>query len=132
MSFIGPKKTKNIIEVDGLVDVEYEDGSKETMTKLMYNICLADEQCDLTALREKRIKPIVKAMLTILRDWGIKLSELSYMSAVLNESWMKSEEEALRLLWSKYQPNIKSVEDVDLIMIDKVLKEGTPSPYVEK
>ena len=76
--FIGPKqiketkdggKTLNGIEV---IEIFYEDNTKEILSKLMYDKIVSEESCDLTQLRDKRLEPLVKETLTVLRNWGIK------------------------------------------------------------
>mgnify|MGYP001560731065 CR=1 FL=1 len=128
--YIGEKKIKNTETLKDktlsgilLIEVEFEDKTKETFSKLLYDKIVSEKSCDATELREKRIKPIVEVILVLLRDWGIKLNELPYMSMVLNQSLMFNEKEALKKLWQKkYIPNLNSLEDVNLIAIDRVLK----------
>lgn len=124
--FIGQKKIKDTKIESNLVRVEYEDGLKEVFSKLMYDAIVSEEACDLTKLRDKRVQPIVKAVLGVLKDWGIKLGEIQYMSTLLNQSLQFSEDEATRELWSKYLPNIKSMDDVDMLSLDKVLRTKKP------
>lgn len=138
--YIGTKKIKETKEVKldelDLVEISFEDGTKETLSKLMYDATVSETQCDATKLREKRITPVVEGLLKVLRDWGIKTNELSYMSAVLNTSLMENEKAALKELWLPWAPTINTMDDVDLITIDRVLKAKTeksiPSPYDAK
>ena len=129
--FIGLKKIK---QVSGEIEimVEYEDGSKEIFSKLMYDKIVSDISCDATTLREKRILPIVQAVLGVLRDWGIKLNELPYMSAVLNQSLKQNEDEALKELWLTWIPTLNTIEDIDLVAIDSVLKSKGKREEAEK
>lgn len=124
------EKTSNGIEV---VEVQYEDETKERFSKLMFDTIASETSCDATQLRDKRIQPIVKAVLEILRDWGIKLSELQYMSLLLDTSIKENEKEAMRELWSERLPDLLDTEDIDMITIDAVLKskkeKPIPSPY---
>ena len=120
--YIGEKIVKETKEEDGLIVVTYEDGDVETMSKKMYDAVISEESCDLTALRDKRIYPIVEATLALMRDWGIKISELQYFSVVLNQSLMENEKAALVKLWQQYSPMIKAHDEVDLVTIDRVLK----------
>ena len=128
IGFIGLKPIKKLLPSENtsggieIVAVEFEDGTIEHFSKLMYDATVSDEVCDLTALREKRIRPVVEKLLTVLRDWGIKLNELPYMSAVLNESLAENEREALNELWSQYMPKPLSPDEVSLVTIDRVLK----------
>ena len=124
--FIGAKTIENSQENDSLgtkiVEVTYTDGSKETFSKLMYDAIVSEESCDASTLREKRIYPVVANVLSILKEWGIKLSELQYLSTVLNTSLSENEKEAIKELWRPWIPNIADVDDVDLVAVDRVLK----------
>jgi hypothetical protein len=139
MNYIGPKKIKetkdgekttNGIEI---VDVLYEDGSREFLSKLMFDKIVSEESCDLTKLRDKRLEPLVKETLTVLRNWGIKLSELTQFYALLNLSMQNNEKEALLELWRELIPTLQDPDDIDLINVDLVLKrrKEIPSPYNE-
>lgn len=138
--FIGEKRLVAIVILEEktiggteLVRVEYEDGIREVFSKLMYEAIVSDEACDLSALRDKRVQPVVATILAVLREWGIKTSELAYMSALLNQSLQNNEKEALKELWSAWLPTIQDVDEVDMITVDRVLrskkKKGIPSPY---
>ncbi len=130
--YIGERKIKGI-SGENEITVEYEDGKKEVFSKLMYDKIVSDQSCDATTLREKRIQPVVAAVLKILCEWGIKLNELPYMSAVLNESLKQNENEALKQLWLAWAPTINTVDDIDLVSIDRVLRskkaQEIQSPY---
>lgn len=127
--FIGEKtikETKNTGEKTAggidIIEVEFEDGTKEIFSNLLHEKIISEESCDATKLRDKRIYPVVEAILALLRDWGIKLSELPYLSAVLNQSLQENEKEALKTLWKEWIPTINSIDDVDLITVDRILK----------
>lgn len=128
--YIGSKKIENTKvdkSLDGLevVVVEYEDGLKDVFSKLMYDNIASEQPCDATLLREKRVEPVVKEVLTVLRNWGIKMGELQYFSVVLNTSLQQNENEALKRLWQPYIPTLKELDDIDLIAVDRVLKTKT-------
>jgi len=135
--YIGPKKIK-LISGEKEILVEFEDDTKEVLSKLMYGTIVSETPCDLTALREKRVKPVVEAILTVLRDWGIKLNEMPYLSALLTQSLQYNEEEALKKLWTRWIPTLKTLDDVDLITVDKVLRsikeesKEIPFPYADE
>ena len=125
--YIGEKKIESAKETEektlggfSIIEVQYESGI-EWFSSLMFEKIVSETPCDLSELREKRITPIVNVLLTVLRDWGIKLSELPYMSAVLNQSLDFNQKEALVELWSKWMPRPISSDDIDLITVDRVL-----------
>lgn len=126
--YIGGKLILSVEETDQLtpggvkiVQVVFEDGSAEYFSSLLYEKIQTDEPIDASALRDKRVFPMVEAVLAILRDWGARIGELPYFSAVLNQSLDFNHKEALRELWSQWGPKPESPEDVDLVTMDRVL-----------
>src|SRR3990167_3514852 len=142
MSFIGQKQIKKIKEGERtqngieVVEIFYEDNTSEFLSKLMYDKIVSEEACDLTQLRDKRLEPLVKETLVVLRNWGIKLSELTAFYALLNLSMQNNEKEALLELWRDVIPTLQDPDDIDLISVDLVLRRKSehsiPSPYNEK
>ena len=127
--YIGDKEIKEAIETQEMtpggtviVEVEYADGSKERFSDMMYQKIKSEESCDATALREKRVIPIVEMVMAVLRDWGIKLGELGYMSAVLNQSLEFNKNEAINQMFGEFMIRPNSLDDVDLLALDRVLK----------
>lgn len=143
MSYIGQRKIKEVKETEDktpggtpIMEVSYEDGKKESLSKLMCKEIVSDKPCDLSELRDKRVRPIVAHTLAIFREWGLRMSELSYASTLLNASLENSQRQALLELWKPFQPTIQEYDEVDLIAMDKVLKqikneksESILSPY---
>lgn len=126
--YIGSRKISEVKETNektpsglSIFSVEYEDQTVEWISSIMLKEVVSDSPCDLTELREKRVVPIIQVILTILRDWGIKLSELPYLSILLTQSLEFNHKEALLELWGKWMPKPLSPEDVDMLTIDKVL-----------
>lgn len=129
IKYIGEKQVKEITDSGektasgiSIISVEYVDGTKEQFSSLMLDKIISDEACDLSKLRDKRLYPIVEEVLKVLREWGIRISELQYMSVLLNQSIEYNQREAILELWSKWIEKPLSVDDVDMITIDKVLK----------
>ena len=126
--YIGKNKIKETKEsgqtVGGvsIIEITYEEGGKQYLSKLMYDKIVSKEQCDDSMLRDKRIAPVVEVALTMLRDWGIRLDELPYFSAMLDRSIEFNRNEAANELWREWVFNPKHPEEVDMIAIDRVLK----------
>ena len=130
--YIGEKKVANIIDSGAkthggipVMIVLYEDNSKELFSSWMIDKIVSETSCDLTALREKRLTPVVEQILNLLRDWGVKFNELPYMSMSLNQSLDFNHKEALIKLWRAWGPKLLSPDDVDLITVDNVLRSQT-------
>jgi hypothetical protein len=139
--FIGGKKikdhkvTKEKTPGDmEIVCVNYDDGSMEYFSKVMFDNIVTTEAIDATALREKRINPMVNVVLSILREYGIKIGELPYFSSLLNQSLNYNSDQALIELISQYMPKPNSLDDVDLITVDRILKakKQTVQDVIEK
>ena len=138
LMYIGEREIENkqISEAPNgvkLVEVEYKDGLRETLTELMYNATVAPESCDATTLRDKRVQPVVQGVLGLMRDWGIRMSELPYFSAVLNTSLAENEKQALLELWRPWIATLNNIDDIDLVAVDRVLrsKKDNETPHVE-
>lgn len=127
--YIGEKKIKRVTETDEqtsggfkLVEVEFQHGMIERFSSLLLDKIITDQVCDASKLRDLRIHPVVAIVLQVLRDWGLKMSELPYFSTVLNQSLDYNHKQALNTLWSQWMLKPKDPEEVDLIAIDRVLK----------
>jgi len=129
--FIGEKQVASVTKTEEkttsgveILSVEYADGTKELISSLLLNKVISDEPCDVSKLRDKRLFPIVEEVLKILRDWGLKLSELSYLSTLINQSIAFNQSQALIEVLGKYTGNkLLNPDDVDMLTLDKILKE---------
>ena len=131
MSFIGEKKIKETRETadttpagEPIIKVVFQDGAIEHYSSVMFKKIVSDKRCSLEELRDKRCKTVVEILLTVLREWGIKLNELGYISALLNTSLDFNRDAALRKLWGQWMPTPIAPDDVDLINIDRVLRHA--------
>lgn len=130
--FIGEKKIKQAIETKektestgvSIIKVEFEDGSIEHFSKLMFDKIKSIDKCDLSQLRDKRVGSVVEIVLGVMRDWGLKIGELPYFASLLNQSLNYNSDNALLKLVSKYGPKPKSLDDIDYVTIDRILRDG--------
>lgn len=132
MKYIGDKKIKSHKKTKEktpagtpIVKVEYEDGLVEHLSEIMFNRVVSSKPCNLTELRDKRVFPIMEQVLMILREWGIKESEFGYFSTLLNDHLTKVKDEAYIKLVSQYMPKPLTSEDVDLITLDRILRDAS-------
>ena len=128
--YIGKKKITLAKETEektegGIVimEVVFEDETTEHFSKLMFDEIISENRYDESELREKRITPVVAVVLAVLRDWGIKTGELPYFSAVLNNSLDENQKQALTKLLSDWMPKPNSLDELDLVTIDRILRE---------
>lgn len=131
--FIGPKEVKVNIELidktpkgTNLLEVEYVDGTKEVISKSMYDLLISETSYDLTTLRERRVYPVAKEVLSVLLEYGIKISELQFFSAILSNSIDHNRKEAIAKLFGKPE------DDVTTIDIDKLLRKVTLNDVLQK
>lgn len=118
------KKTKEVtLGGNPIVEVKFKDGYVQHLSQQMYDKIVSEEKCDLTQLREKRVTPVLELILAVLRDWGITTGELPYLSLKLNQSLDYNSNQALLKLVSKYMPMPKSLDDIDYITVDRILKD---------
>lgn len=124
--FIGTKQIKSYKQFTlneiALIEITYNDNTKEILSKLMFDKVKSDKSYDDTTLRDKRIFPVVEELLKVLHNWGVKLNELALISALLNTSLEENKREALNELWSKWTIKPQSPDDIDLVTIDRVLR----------
>jgi len=129
--FIGPKKVKSIKETGektpgglDILEVQFEDFSTEHFSKPMFDNVASETVCDESQLREKRVKPVVEMVLAVVRDYGIKVGELQYMSALLNQSLQYNSDQALLELVSQWMPKPKSLDELNYLVVDRILKSS--------
>ena len=133
--YIGPKKIKSVetseektVGGNDITKVIYEDGTIEFISSMMFDKVVSEETSDESVLRDKRMTPVVELVLSILRDWGVKVGELPYFSALLNRSLEYNSNQALLKLVGEYMPKPNSLDDIDYITVDRILrnnKDGT-------
>ena len=104
--------------------VTYQDDTVEHFSKAMYDKVLSESSATLEELRDKRCQPVVAMLLSVLNEWGVKLGELGYLSALLNRSLEYNRDQALIKLWSKWMPKPLAPDEVDMLTVDRVLKSN--------
>ena len=130
--YIGEKQIKKSTpDGVGIMSVEYMDGSKELVSSLMLDKVVSNEPCDVTELRDKRLEPIVVGVLSVLRNWGLKMNELPQFSVLLSQSLDFNEKQALVEILNQYTGSkMLSPDELDMLTIDKVLKEIEPEDNI--
>ena len=134
--FIGLRKIKCVEDNENLITVFYEDGKSEVLSKVMFDVIVSNEACDASKLRDKRCTVIAEQVLMVMRNYGLKINEFPYLSALISTSFEENEKAALAQLWKKWNQTINHCDDVDLITMDRILKEMSNeaqlSPYGTK
>lgn len=129
-NYIGNKKIKNIELSDqvthggvNILVVTYKDDTQEQFSALMLAKVITERAIDASPLRDLRVTPVVAICLEVLRDWGIKMSELSYFATTLNQSLNYNHNQALLVLLSKWMIKPNDSEEIDLVTIDRILRD---------
>ena len=126
--FIGSKRILGIIpsgkiSVGGeIVEVKFLDGSSERMTKLMFDSIVSETETNLTLLRDKRLYPVVKEMLTLLLKWGVKIGETDYLFNITIESINRNIKKGEEKLWRKEKGDVTMFDLDDEIRKDEIRK----------
>lgn len=129
--FIGPKEVKETEVIKEktpggaeIFKVTFVDGTVEHYSSLMFNAISTDKALTLEELRMKRCTPVVEFMLAGFREWGVRISELPFVSALLNQSLEFNKNAALNHLWSAWMPKPLEPDEVDFLTVDRVLKQA--------
>lgn len=129
--FIGGKKIKISKELEEktqggtpVIKVLYEDGTEEHFSKLAFDLVVDTKPCDLTQLQRKRVEPVVKVLAGVIMEYGIQVGDLDYVSALLNKSLQYNSDQALLMLIGKWMPKPLSLDNVDYITVDRILRNA--------
>jgi len=130
--FIGPKKIKESVISpkltylkNSVVDIEYEDGTKESMPQKVFEVVVTDTVSDWSSLREKIVTPIVASILEVLLESECSTNYLDYMISKLKASVEENIKKAESCLWNKY------VEDLTLADVHKILMDNQDNPLTK-
>jgi hypothetical protein len=66
---------------------------------------------------------IVDIILFSLREWGVKIGEIDKITMLLAQSLTYNSNQALLSLIGDYMPKPLSLDEMDLLVIDKILKD---------
>lgn len=126
--YLGNKKVLSVNETGDttplgskIYEVNLEDGSIEVVTEKILNYVVDTKECDLTELRRRRVEPVVKEMLVLLREANMKIGDLDYLLSLFTESINQNNNEASNKLW-----NVKDGGERTFLQIDKVLEDNGP------
>ena len=129
--FVGPKKVKSIKELEEktpgghlILEVQFQDFSVEHFSKPMFDAVVSETICDESQLRDRRVFPVVALLLATIRDWGIKVGELPYVSSLLSRSLQDNSDQALIELVSQWMPKPNSLDEVNYLTVDRILKSS--------
>jgi len=127
--FIGTKKIKETKTAEhktpmgnAIVEIEYDDNTKEFMAQCMFDKVVTDKQTDATELQDKRINVIVDIILFSMREWGVKIGEVDKITMLLAQSLSYNSNQALLSLVADYMPKPLSLDEVDMLTLDLILK----------
>lgn len=129
--WLGDKQIKFVEEAEPsksgieLVTVVFNDGSREQYSKLMIEQegVVTPKIQDLTEFREKRIFPVVKGILELMRDYNLKIEEVDYT--------LQKAVTSINMNLNKAETNFWGVERLGqqtIVQVDDVLLSENPIP----
>lgn len=105
--FVGHKKIKNVKVSEEfltprgstMVELEYEDGTREFLTSPMVEAVMTDEPLDPSALRDKRVIAVCKEILDVFGEYDPKLNEWDHIAQTIKMSIEGNFSRAEEVLW---------------------------------
>lgn len=116
--YIGDKKIKNIEEIDGKVKVVFEDDSKTTLSRKMYDISLSLDISDATQLQERRVVAVQGEVMKIFLDWDVKLVDLQKLIQWSANFIQQKHEFADEKLWGNNYLE-RTIGDLERVLTEK-------------
>ena len=96
----------------------YEDGRNEIIPLAVADLLVSENPTDLTTFREKRVKPVIEQLITVLVESELKKEDMVHIiQQGLPASLQQSESNALKILFGG-----KEMFEITLFDIDKILK----------
>jgi hypothetical protein len=114
--YYGPNEVERMVPLgEKYTELVFKDGKKAVISQQMEQEALTDEPIDLTALRDKRIKPVAKAVLGVMLDWNLKVSEIEFLFTLVATSFNENMKAATDKVWGVSELE-RSVLDVDNVL----------------
>ena len=117
----GPNKIVNSKEIGKNIELEYQSGEKEIVSKKLYTAGVTEKVSDLTSLRERRMKPVLESILSVLLDYDIKpfepMNEIDFILSGIKTSYEANFRKADEKKWGLSPDKLKFSD------IDKALKD---------
>jgi hypothetical protein len=104
-----------------LVSVVFNDGSREQYSKLMLSQdgVVSPQIQDLTEFRERRVLPVVQEILTVLRDYNVRIDEVDYVMQKAVTSINMNLQEAEASFWGVQRLGQQTLIQVDEVLLNK-------------
>lgn len=113
--YIGEKKIKQAINLDGKTKVVFEDDSEVTFPRKMYDASFTQEPVDATELQKRRVLAVQAEFMQLLLDWNMKLSDIPPLLNWSSNYIEHKHELADEKLWgNKYQD--RTIEDLESVL----------------
>ncbi len=123
--YVGNKEIKSTEELEqktplgnSLVEVIYTDDSKEILPKQMADRLTSLKQVDISEFQHLRCSILADLLFSIIREYGMKWNEFTYVMTLLKTSVEKHREAAEKTLYGKAR------EEVTLLDIAEILKNN--------
>lgn len=116
--FLGPNKVEKIEDAgfktlplgSEIIRVTYAEAkdektgrvispAPELFTRKCFDVIKTLEVSDLTTMRDKKVQAMVRELLTIFVEWGLKYSEQDFLDIMLNTSMQENNDKATTFLY---------------------------------
>jgi hypothetical protein len=130
--FLGDKQIKFVEEAEPsksgveLLTVVFNDESREQYSKLMLEqegVVTPNIQ-DLTEFRDRRVLPAVKDILTVLRDYNVRIDEVDYLMQKAFTSINMNLQEAETKFWGVQRLGQQTLVQVDDVLLSQAVDKS--------
>ena len=101
-----------------VLEITYEDGTKEELTQKMAEKIATEEETDLTTLRNNFVKPIIEEISAILLEAEIKIIDIEFVLQSITGHLNQKIEEAIDVAIGK-DKYTRTLSDINKILTQK-------------
>ncbi len=116
--YLGENAVKNIVDTDGMSEVEFENGKKEMIPTFFLNQLLSDNSVPYPDFMNSRANIIVPEMLAVLLKYNIKLAEIDRILEKFVLTYDQNMESARTILFGKNKED-RTFLDINNILLSE-------------
>lgn len=131
MEYIGKKRIITVIELDektpagsDMVEVCFEDSTKEKMPKVRFELVATMELSDDTIVMQKLLARVGAVLFGTLHEYGARWGEVNAMSDAMVKLCENGMEKASDIKWGCDKPNI-SLNEINKILVENNAKQNS-------
>lgn len=129
--YIEKKRVIGVVELDektsaksDMVEVNFEDGTKEKMPKARFELIATPEVSDATKVLEKLKARVGAVLFGMLHEYGVKWGEVNQMSDAMVKLCENGMEKASDILWGYDKPGIP-LNEINKILLENHAKQNS-------